>query len=54
MTAVDADDSSPIVVVFDDPKWVSGKWDLKQFQKGGATDRDVVAGFQTKNDEISG
>lgn len=27
---------------FEDPKWVSGTWDLKQFQKGGATDWDGV------------
>lgn len=29
-------------VKFEDPKWVSGTWDLKQFQKDGATDWDGV------------
>ncbi|MFS7924302.1 hypothetical protein Hanom_Chr03g00271001 [Helianthus anomalus] len=29
-------------VKFEDPKWVSGTWDLKQFQKDGATDWDAV------------
>ncbi|KAK1286140.1 hypothetical protein QJS10_CPB20g01353 [Acorus calamus] len=27
---------------FRDPRWVSGTWDLKQFEKGGATDWDAV------------
>ena len=27
---------------FVDPKWVSGTWDLKQFQKNGSTDWDAV------------
>ena len=30
------------VVKFEDPKWVCGTWDLKQFKKGGATDWDAV------------
>ncbi|XP_071706103.1 light-harvesting complex-like protein 3 isotype 1, chloroplastic isoform X1 [Rutidosis leptorrhynchoides] len=31
-----------VVVKFEDPKWVSGTWDLKQFWKDGATDWDDV------------
>jgi len=27
---------------FQDPKWVNGTWDLKQFQKDGKTDWDAV------------
>ncbi|KDO57044.1 hypothetical protein CISIN_1g025671mg [Citrus sinensis] len=27
---------------FEDPKWVNGTWDLKQFQKNGQTDWDAV------------
>ena len=27
---------------FVDPRWVSGTWDLKQFQKNGTTDWDAV------------
>ncbi|XP_071730851.1 light-harvesting complex-like protein 3 isotype 2, chloroplastic [Rutidosis leptorrhynchoides] len=33
---------------FEDPKWVSGTWDLKQFQKGGATDWDAVIDAEVK------
>lgn len=36
------------VVKFEDPKWVSGTWDLKQFQKGGATDWDAVIDAEVK------
>ncbi|KAI3756575.1 hypothetical protein L1987_56397 [Smallanthus sonchifolius] len=35
-------------VKFEDPKWVSGTWDLKQFQKGGATDWDAVIDAEVK------
>lgn len=28
--------------VFEDPRWVMGTWDLKQFQKGGKSDWDAV------------
>ncbi|XVE65192.1 hypothetical protein DITRI_Ditri07aG0161300 [Diplodiscus trichospermus] len=27
---------------FEDPRWVGGTWDLKQFQKNGSTDWDAV------------
>ncbi|KAB5560943.1 hypothetical protein DKX38_005900 [Salix brachista] len=27
---------------FVDPRWISGTWDWKQFEKDGKTDRDVV------------
>jgi len=27
---------------FGDPRWISGTWDLKQFQKDGKTDWDAV------------
>lgn len=37
-----------VVVKFEDPKWVSGTWDLKQFQKGGATDWDGVIDAEVK------
>ncbi|KAK9059177.1 hypothetical protein SSX86_021796 [Deinandra increscens subsp. villosa] len=37
-----------LVVKFEDPKWVSGTWDLKQFQKGGATDWDAVIDAEVK------
>ncbi|KAJ7952591.1 Chlorophyll A-B binding protein [Quillaja saponaria] len=30
------------VTTFEDPKWVGGTWDLKQFQKDGNTDWDAV------------
>ncbi|KAJ0716269.1 hypothetical protein HanPI659440_Chr13g0510781 [Helianthus annuus] len=36
------------VVMFEDPKWVSGTWDLKQFQKDGATDWDAVIDAEVK------
>ncbi|KAJ0802925.1 putative chlorophyll a/b binding domain superfamily [Helianthus annuus] len=35
-------------VKFEDPKWVSGTWDLKQFQKDGATDWDAVIDAEVK------
>ncbi|KAI4315198.1 hypothetical protein L6164_028032 [Bauhinia variegata] len=31
-----------VVSNFQDPKWVGGTWDLKQFQKNGKTDWDAV------------
>ncbi|KAL8210151.1 hypothetical protein R6Q57_006883 [Mikania cordata] len=37
-----------VVVKFEDPKWVSGTWDLKQFQKDGATDWDSVIDSEVK------
>nr|XP_043631620.1 light-harvesting complex-like protein 3 isotype 2, chloroplastic [Erigeron canadensis] len=37
-----------MVVKFEDPKWVSGTWDLKQFQKGGVTDWDAVIDSEVK------
>ncbi|KAL8196148.1 hypothetical protein R6Q57_025148 [Mikania cordata] len=37
-----------LVVKFEDPKWVSGTWDLKQFQNGGATDWDAVIDAEVK------
>ena len=37
-----ADDVAESAVKFEDPKWVSGTWDLKQFQKDGTTDWDAV------------
>ncbi|KAK9068043.1 hypothetical protein SSX86_012154 [Deinandra increscens subsp. villosa] len=37
-----ANAAEKVVVKFEDPKWVSGTWDLKQFQKDGATDWDAV------------
>nr|XP_043628320.1 light-harvesting complex-like protein 3 isotype 2, chloroplastic [Erigeron canadensis] len=37
-----------VVVKFEDPKWVSGTWDLKQFQKNGATDWDAVIDAEVK------
>jgi hypothetical protein len=27
---------------FEDPRWISGTWDLKQFEKDGKTDWDAV------------
>ncbi|XP_022718359.1 light-harvesting complex-like protein 3 isotype 2, chloroplastic isoform X2 [Durio zibethinus] len=27
---------------FEDPRWIGGTWDLKQFQKNGSTDWDAV------------
>ncbi|KAA3469139.1 Chlorophyll A-B binding protein [Gossypium australe] len=27
---------------FEDPRWIGGTWDLKQFQKNGTTDWDAV------------
>ncbi|KAJ8763719.1 hypothetical protein K2173_003501 [Erythroxylum novogranatense] len=30
------------VTKFEDPRWVGGTWDLKQFQKDGSTDWDAV------------
>ncbi|XP_071706118.1 light-harvesting complex-like protein 3 isotype 2, chloroplastic isoform X2 [Rutidosis leptorrhynchoides] len=37
-----------VVVKFEDPKWVSGTWDLKQFWKDGATDWDDVIDAEVK------
>ncbi|KAK8945675.1 hypothetical protein KSP40_PGU011532 [Platanthera guangdongensis] len=37
-----AADSQMADQVFKDPRWVSGTWDLMQFQKGGKTDWDAV------------
>ncbi|CAO2819434.1 unnamed protein product [Amaranthus hypochondriacus] len=34
--------SSEEVKKFQDPKWVNGTWDLKQFDKNGSTDWDAV------------
>ncbi|KAJ4712632.1 Chlorophyll A-B binding family protein [Melia azedarach] len=31
-----------VVSKFEDPRWVNGTWDLKQFQKNGQTDWDAV------------
>lgn len=31
-----------VVKKFQNPKWVNGNWDLKQFQKNGTTDWDAV------------
>lgn len=31
-----------VVRNFEDPKWVGGTWDLRQFQKNGSTDWDAV------------
>ncbi|KAK1306182.1 hypothetical protein QJS10_CPA10g01013 [Acorus calamus] len=39
-TAVEAE--AAVIPKFKDPKWVGGTWDLKQFEKGGATDWDAV------------
>ena len=36
---------APVEVVvgkYENPKWVGGTWDVKQFQKGGTTDWDAV------------
>ncbi|XP_076925487.1 light-harvesting complex-like protein 3 isotype 2, chloroplastic [Bidens hawaiensis] len=43
-----ADDVAELGVKFEDPKWVSGTWDLNQFQKGGATDWDAVIDAEVK------
>lgn len=43
-----ADAVEEVMVKFEDPKWVSGTWDLKQFQKGGATDWDGVIDAEVK------
>ncbi|KAK1419022.1 hypothetical protein QVD17_28178 [Tagetes erecta] len=37
-----------VVVKFEDPKWVNGTWDLKQFQKDGAADWDAVIDAEVK------
>ncbi|KAI3691596.1 hypothetical protein L6452_31393 [Arctium lappa] len=42
------DDVADSVVKFEDPKWVSGTWDLKQFQKDGTTDWDAVIDAEVK------
>ncbi|XP_024986201.1 light-harvesting complex-like protein 3 isotype 2, chloroplastic [Cynara cardunculus var. scolymus] len=44
-TAASLEDAA---VKFEDPKWVSGTWDLKQFQNGGATDWDAVIDAEVK------
>lgn len=31
-----------VVSKFEDPRWVNGTWDLKQFQKDSKTDWDAV------------
>lgn len=31
-----------VVAKYENPKWVGGTWDLKQFQKDGTTDWDAV------------
>ena len=31
-----------VVPTFEDPKWVGGTWDLKQFHKNGVTNWDAV------------
>ena len=43
-----AETAEESVVKFEDPKWVSGTWDLKQFQKDGATDWDAVIDAEVK------
>ncbi|KAL1827124.1 hypothetical protein ACET3Z_005536 [Daucus carota] len=42
---------APVEVVvgkYENPKWVGGTWDLKQFQKGGTTDWDAVIDAEVK------
>ncbi|CAI9259701.1 unnamed protein product [Lactuca saligna] len=43
-----AEQEEEAMAKFEDPKWVSGTWDLKQFQKGGATDWDGVIDAEVK------
>lgn len=31
-----------VLTKFEDPKWINGTWDLKQFQKDGQTNWDAV------------
>lgn len=31
-----------VVSKFEDPKWIAGTWDLKQFEKDGKPDWDAV------------
>ncbi|XWS62055.1 hypothetical protein CRYUN_Cryun07bG0178100 [Craigia yunnanensis] len=33
---------------FEDPRWIGGTWDLKQFQKHGSTDWDAVIDAEVK------
>lgn len=40
--SVTATEEVEVVSKFEDPKWVSGTWDLNQFQKNGSTDWDAV------------
>lgn len=37
-----------LVVKYENPKWVGGTWDLKQFQKDGTTDWDAVIDAEVK------
>ncbi|XP_076894561.1 light-harvesting complex-like protein 3 isotype 1, chloroplastic [Bidens hawaiensis] len=43
-----AADVAELGVKFEDPKWVSGTWDLNRFQKDGATDWDGVIDAEVK------
>ncbi|KAF8027341.1 hypothetical protein BT93_E0287 [Corymbia citriodora subsp. variegata] len=41
-SSASSDEGAVAVTQFKDSRWVGGTWDLKQFQKGGATDWDAV------------
>ncbi|KAI9173753.1 hypothetical protein LWI28_005958 [Acer negundo] len=45
--AVD-DQEVEVVIKFQDPKWINGTWDLKQFQKDGQTNWDAVIDAEVK------
>ncbi|KAK0587550.1 hypothetical protein LWI29_024740 [Acer saccharum] len=45
--AVDAQEVE-VVIKFQDPKWINGTWDLKQFQKDGQTNWDAVIDAEVK------
>ncbi|XP_073002527.1 light-harvesting complex-like protein 3 isotype 1, chloroplastic [Typha latifolia] len=40
--AVKAEAAAAAVAAFNDPRWVEGTWDLKQFKKDGVTNWDAV------------
>ncbi|XVF52502.1 hypothetical protein PTKIN_Ptkin05aG0023300 [Pterospermum kingtungense] len=40
--ATSPEPEAEVLSKFEDPRWIGGTWDLKQFQKNGSTDWDAV------------
>ncbi|TKY70768.1 hypothetical protein E2542_SST07061 [Spatholobus suberectus] len=46
--SADNDVATSAPTAFEDPRWLGGTWDLKQFQKNGNTDWDAVIDAEAK------